>query len=63
MFYTLQLVKVIPLFNIYIPATMEIYLKEVQGLLDFDRLKPDFLIDYFAPGWTMMQLITGKNST
>ena len=63
MFYTLQLIKVIPLFNIFIPATLEIYLTEIRGLLDFDKLTPDYLIGLAFPGQDMMMLVTGKNKT
>lgn len=61
MFYTLQMMKVIPLFNIYIPATLEMYLNEIRGLLDFDKMSPDYLVSLIYPGYDMMMLVTGKN--
>ena len=61
MYFTLQLVKIVPLFDIYIPAIMEIYWQEIRGLIDFDRLTPDYLINTFLPGYDMMKLLTGKS--
>ena len=61
MYFTLQLVKILPLFDIYIPAIMEIYWQEIRGLIDFDRLTPDYLINTFLPGYDMIKLLTGKS--
>ena len=56
----MQLAKVLPLYYIYIPAQTEIYLTEIRGLVDFDKLKPDFLLGLIEPGLTMKKLFTGN---
>ena len=42
------------MFNIFIPAKLEIYLNEIRGLLDFDKMKPDYLIGLAFPGFDAM---------
>ena len=38
------MLKAIQLYNLYIPATLEIYLEEVRKLVDFEIITPDGLL-------------------
>ena len=44
----------------YIPATMEIYMNEIEKLIDFDKLSPDFAVGLIWQNQTMSTLVTGS---
>lgn len=52
--------KAVPLYSIYIPATLEIYMEEVKSLVDFKMMEPDAIIPKIWANQTMMTLILGE---
>ena len=49
MFFCIQLTKIIPMMEFYIPAQIEMYYGEVRKTIDFEMLNPDAIIGIFAP--------------
>lgn len=56
-FFILQMMKGVPLYGFYIPATLEVYLEEVRALIDFEVLKPDGIVGMIWKNETMATLI------
>ena len=52
------MMKAIPLYEFFIPATMQIYFTEIVSLVDFEMLTPDGLAYAFTNS-TVEELITG----
>lgn len=59
MFFIVQLTKVIPLMDFYIPAAIEMYYQEVRSMIDFEILTPDGIIGVFAPNQTLSSVVFG----
>ena len=50
MFFIIQLTKVIPMLDFYMPAEVEMYYGEVRKTIDFEILSPDGLIAALSDG-------------
>ena len=48
-FYIVQMMKAVPLYSLYIPASLEIYMEEVRNLVDFQMLEPDNIVGKIWP--------------
>lgn len=61
MFFIVQLTKIIPMMDFYIPAQIEMYYGEVRKTIDFEMLDPDVLIQLVWPEETLMSLLLGDD--
>jgi hypothetical protein len=56
----MQLVKSLTMYEVKMPANVEIYLGFIKTIVDGEMLKPDFVINIIWPGETLLSLISGK---
>ena len=61
-FFLIQLIKGVPLYDLYVPPKMEMYMEQVQKLIDFESLSPDGLVQVVYPNETLSGLITGNSN-
>lgn len=61
MFYIVQMTKISPIMDFYIPAQIEMYYGEVRKTIDFEMLDPDVLIQFVWPEETVMSLLLGDH--
>ena len=61
MFYILQLTKIIPMMQFYLPAEIEMYYGEVRKIIDFEMLDPDVVIQFWWPEETVLTLLLGES--
>jgi hypothetical protein len=61
MFYIVQLTKVQPMMEFYIPAHIEMYYGEVRKTIDFKMLEPDSIIQIWFPDETLMTVLFGES--
>lgn len=47
--FFLQLAKAISFYDIKFPGNAEIFLQEARKLIDFEMLKPEFLVKLYDP--------------
>ena len=54
----LQLVAYMSIYDVPIPANVEIYVLEFRKMVKFEILKPDALLDVVEPGLTLKKLLS-----
>ena len=59
LFFTMQLICYLRIYDTPIPSNAEIYMKEFIKIIEFQMLNPEALIGLFVPGFKMKEFIVG----
>jgi hypothetical protein len=63
MFFSLQLVVTITVFEIIYPANVETFIGYTRAVIDAEYISPENMIGYFWPGETIDTLVFSKASS
>ena len=44
LFFMMQLIQSLTMFQVHMPSNAQLYVEEIRKFVDFEMLKPDFLI-------------------
>ena len=59
MFFTLQIICYLAMYNIVLPANSQIFQEQFTNLIEFELLQPEPLIQIFYPEFNLMAFIKG----
>ena len=65
LFFTLQIISYLSIFDSPIPANSELYLRELRSLVEFDIVNPEKLLARFGVDFSLSETIFGitENAT